>query len=77
MRLRVGRGDYVSIVGPSGSGKSTLLDILGLLAAGAPAVGAVVGLLAGLYPAMRAARPCERMSSACAASTYRVTAELW
>ncbi|MEV6595601.1 ABC transporter ATP-binding protein [Actinoplanes sp. NPDC051346] len=29
--LRVGRGDYVSIVGPSGSGKSTLLNILGLL----------------------------------------------
>lgn len=29
--LRVGRGDYVSVIGPSGSGKSTLLHILGLL----------------------------------------------
>lgn len=29
--LRVGFGDYVSIVGPSGSGKSTLLNVLGLL----------------------------------------------
>jgi putative ABC transport system ATP-binding protein len=29
--LRVGRGDYLSIVGPSGSGKSTLLNMLGLL----------------------------------------------
>nr|WP_052104912.1 ABC transporter ATP-binding protein [Cellulomonas bogoriensis] len=29
--LRVGRGEYVSIVGPSGSGKSTLLHLLGLL----------------------------------------------
>jgi len=29
--LRVGRGEYLSIVGPSGSGKSTLLNILGLL----------------------------------------------
>jgi len=31
VHLRVGRGDYVSIVGPSGSGKSTLLNVLGLL----------------------------------------------
>jgi putative ABC transport system ATP-binding protein len=31
VRLRIARGDYVSIVGPSGSGKSTLLNILGLL----------------------------------------------
>ena len=29
--LRVGRGEYLSIVGPSGSGKSTLLNILALL----------------------------------------------
>lgn len=29
--LRVGRGDYVTVVGPSGSGKSTLLNLLGLL----------------------------------------------
>lgn len=29
--LRIGRGEYVSIVGPSGSGKSTLLHLLGLL----------------------------------------------
>ena len=29
--LRIGRGDYISVVGPSGSGKSTLLNVLGLL----------------------------------------------
>ena len=29
--LRVGGGEYVSIMGPSGSGKSTLLNVLGLL----------------------------------------------
>ena len=29
--LRVGAGEYVSVMGPSGSGKSTLLNILGLL----------------------------------------------
>jgi putative ABC transport system ATP-binding protein len=29
--LRVGEGEYVSIMGPSGSGKSTLLNVLGLL----------------------------------------------
>src|SRR5690606_5563184 len=29
--LRVGRGDYGTVVGPSGSGKSTLLNLLGLL----------------------------------------------
>ena len=29
--LRIGRGEYVSVMGPSGSGKSTLLNILGLL----------------------------------------------
>ncbi|HEX5054279.1 MAG TPA: ABC transporter ATP-binding protein [Planctomycetota bacterium] len=29
--LRVGRGEYLSLMGPSGSGKSTLLHVLGLL----------------------------------------------
>lgn len=29
--LRVGRGEYVSVVNPSGSGRSTELHILGLL----------------------------------------------
>jgi macrolide transport system ATP-binding/permease protein len=29
--VRIGRGEFVSIVGPSGSGKTTLLSILGLL----------------------------------------------
>ncbi|GGQ26293.1 ABC transporter ATP-binding protein [Streptosporangium pseudovulgare] len=29
--LRVGRADYVAVIGPSGSGKSTLLNVLGLL----------------------------------------------
>jgi len=29
--LKIGRGEYVSIIGPSGSGKSTLLHLLGLL----------------------------------------------
>ncbi|MFC8592163.1 ABC transporter ATP-binding protein [Streptomyces atroolivaceus] len=29
--LRIGRGDFVSVVGPSGSGKSTFLNIAGLL----------------------------------------------
>jgi putative ABC transport system ATP-binding protein len=31
VNLRIGRGDYISIMGPSGSGKSTLLNIIGLL----------------------------------------------
>jgi putative ABC transport system ATP-binding protein len=29
--LRIGRGEFVTVVGPSGSGKSTLLNIAGLL----------------------------------------------
>lgn len=29
--LRIGHGEYVSVMGPSGSGKSTLLNIIGLL----------------------------------------------
>lgn len=31
INLRVGEGEFVSIMGPSGSGKSTLLNIIGLL----------------------------------------------
>lgn len=31
VNLRIGRGEYLSVMGPSGSGKSTLLNILGLL----------------------------------------------
>lgn len=31
VNLRIGQGEYLSIVGPSGSGKSTLLHVLGLL----------------------------------------------
>jgi putative ABC transport system ATP-binding protein len=31
VELRIGDGEYVSIMGPSGSGKSTLLNVIGLL----------------------------------------------
>ena len=31
INLRLGAGEYISIMGPSGSGKSTLLNLLGLL----------------------------------------------
>ena len=31
IKLRLGAGEYISIMGPSGSGKSTLLNLLGLL----------------------------------------------
>jgi putative ABC transport system ATP-binding protein len=31
LNLRIGAGEYLSVMGPSGSGKSTLLNILGLL----------------------------------------------
>ena len=29
--VRIGRGEFVSIMGPSGSGKSTLMNIIGCL----------------------------------------------
>ena len=29
--LRIGRGEFVSVMGPSGSGKSTLMNIVGCL----------------------------------------------
>ncbi|MET0718067.1 MAG: ATP-binding cassette domain-containing protein, partial [Pseudoxanthomonas sp.] len=29
--LRIGRGDFVAIMGPSGSGKSTLMNMIGCL----------------------------------------------
>ena len=38
--LRVGRGEFVSLLGPSGCGKSTLLDIIGGLEA--PSAGQVI-----------------------------------
>lgn len=31
VNFKVGKGDFISIIGPSGSGKSTLMNILGLL----------------------------------------------
>ncbi|HEY5791455.1 MAG TPA: ABC transporter ATP-binding protein, partial [Gammaproteobacteria bacterium] len=31
VKLHVGAGEYLSIMGPSGSGKSTLLNVIGLL----------------------------------------------
>lgn len=31
IRLEIGHGEYVAVMGPSGSGKSTLLNLLGLL----------------------------------------------
>jgi putative ABC transport system ATP-binding protein len=53
--LRIGAGDFVTIVGPSGSGKSTLLQIVGLL--DRPTHGAVIldgQDLAGLNDEQRA-----------------------
>src|SRR4028119_1321173 len=31
INLRIGEGEFVSIMGPSGSGKSTLMNIIGML----------------------------------------------
>ena len=31
INLRIGKGEFISVMGPSGSGKSTLMNILGCL----------------------------------------------
>src|SRR5207245_1202970 len=58
--LRIGRGDFLGIIGPNGSGKTTLLKVLlGLLR---PASGQITLFGAGQPPGVAAARRTHRRS---------------